>query len=486
MPSSPLALPSAPGAHDGGPRAEPDVRRRGAVGRVLARHPWATDLALASAVALLGLVTAAVALTTVEGSTGLGLFRPDEPVAQVVVTAWLVGAVLGAGLLLLRRSRPLTVTAALTVLAVASLATAGVLGVLGVCLACAVHTVAAERAPRTAWVACGAVLAVVVAALWWWQDIGLAEMLLWSDPIVLPDGDPVRDLAQPPFSPGRRSASVLLLLALLLLGMATGSGARARRLHDEDLVARYRAMARDRDQSAALARAAERARIAREMHDVVAHSVSVMVALSDGAGAALDRAPDRSREALHELSRTGRDALADMQRVLGALDPEEGGDGTGTPVEPTGTDLAAVVARFRAAGVPVAATGLDVALPADTSLRLGAVRIVQEALTNVLRHAPGTPAAEVVVRRTARAVEIDVRDEGGTRPATGGGTGRGIVGMRERAALLGGVVEAGPRPGGGWAVHVVLPCDPGEDGARSAPEQEHPHRDVHDDEGGRP
>ncbi len=125
--------------------------------------------------------------------------------------------------------------------------------------------------------------------------------------------------------------SVLLLLALLLLGMATGSGARARRLHDEDLAARYRALARDRDQSAALARAAERARIAREMHDVVAHSVSVMVALSDGAGAALDRAPDRSREALHELSRTGRDALADMQRVLGALDPEEGGDGPGTP-----------------------------------------------------------------------------------------------------------------------------------------------------------
>ncbi|MGO1202764.1 MAG: hypothetical protein ACTMHR_06320, partial [Cellulosimicrobium funkei] len=83
MPSSPLALPSAPGAHDGGPRAEPDVRRRGAVGRVLVRHPWATDLALAGAVALLGLVTAAVALTTVEGSTGLGLFRPDEPVAQV-------------------------------------------------------------------------------------------------------------------------------------------------------------------------------------------------------------------------------------------------------------------------------------------------------------------------------------------------------------------------------------------------------------------
>ncbi len=90
------------------------------------------------------------------------------------------------------------------------------------------------------------------------------------------------------------------------------------------------------------------------------------------------------------------------------------------------------------------------------------------------------------MRRTERAVEIDVRDDGGTRPGTGGGSGRGIVGMHERAALLGGVVEAGPRPGGGWAVHVVLPCDPGESGARSALGLEHPHRDVHDDDGGRP
>ncbi|WP_253181964.1 sensor histidine kinase [Cellulosimicrobium cellulans] len=441
------------------------VRRRGPLGRAVAERPWVADVTIVGGTLILGLVTSVVALDTVEGSTNLGLFSPDAPVAQVVATAWLAGAGLGAAALAVRRASPLVVTAALTGLAVVSLAVAGVLGVLGVCLACALHTVAATRPPRTAWTACAAVFVAVTVALWWWQDIGLAEIMLWSDPIMTPDGDPVRRLDEPPFSGGRRSASVFLLLALLLLGVSTGSAARARRLHAADLVERYVALARERDQSAALARAAERARIAREMHDVVAHSVSVMVALSDGAGAALDRAPDRSREALQELSRTGREALADMQRVLGALDPAEDSDvdaGDGPPA-PAEANLRTVVDRFRAAGLPVAAHGLDSALPPDTSLRLAVVRIVGEGLTNVLRHAPGTPSVTVSVRRGASAVEVEVVDDGGTRPGAGGGTGRGILGMRERAAVLGGHVEAGPRPGGGWVVRAVLPCDGGGD-----------------------
>ncbi|MFC8922926.1 sensor histidine kinase [Cellulosimicrobium sp. NPDC057127] len=437
---------------------ETQVRRRGPVGRLVADRPWVADVALAVGVLLLGLVTASLALMTVEGSTGLGLFPRDAPVATTVMTAWLAGAGLGAALLGVRRVWPLATTAVLTVLAVVSLATAGVLGVVGVCLACAVYTVAATRPARTAWIACAAVFGVVSVALWWWQDIGLAEMLLWSDPTLAQIEDPPHQLVEPAFSGGRRSASVSLLLALLLLGVAAGSGVRARRLHARDLVERYAAMARERDQSAALARAAERARIAREMHDVVAHSVSVMVALSDGAGAALDRAPDRSREALRELSRTGRSALADMQGVLGALDPGAGGEnGTGeTLAGPTGSDLETVVERFRAAGVPVTATGLDALHPADTSVRLAVVRIVTEGLTNVLRHAPGA-TTEVAVRRTAAGLEVDVLDTGSARPGTGGGSGRGVLGMRERAALLGGHVEAGPRSGGGWRVHVVLP-----------------------------
>ncbi|MGW6003768.1 sensor histidine kinase [Oerskovia enterophila] len=424
-------------------------------------HPWLAGMSLATAVLLLGGITAVLAGETVRGSTALGLFPPDAPAARAIPVAWFAGALLGAVLLTVCRTWPMGVTVLLCALAILSLGTAGVLGVLGVCLACALYVVAATRDARTTWITCAVVFGVVAVALWHWQDVGLAEMLLWSRVSPSPEG-PAWDLSEPLFSPGRRSASVTLLLALLLLGVATGSGTRARRLHALELVERYDAMARERDQSAALARASERAHIAREMHDIVAHNVSVMVALSDGAGAALDRAPDRSREALRELSRTGREALSDMQRVLGALDPAEEATSTGSRPEPTQTDLPRIVEHFRVAGLPVKATGLEVALPQDTSLRLAVVRIVTESLTNVLRHAPGTPSAEVTVRRSATALEVEILDTGGIRPATGQGagpgTGRGVPGMRERAALLGGHVDVGPRPGGGWRVHVLLPC----------------------------
>ncbi|MCA5891770.1 histidine kinase [Isoptericola sp. NEAU-Y5] len=436
------------------------VQHQGPVRRLLASRPWVADVALLGLVLLLGLFAAALALQTVEGSTRIGLYRPGDPAGWRVPAASLAGTVAGAGLLTLRRRRPLAVVVALVALSAASLALAGVLGVLGVCLAGALYAVADARSPGTAWAVCAAVFAVLSVAMWSWQEIGLAEILLWSEPIMDPAGEPARQLDEPPFSAGRRSASVSLLLALLVLGVAAGSAVRARRLHALDIVERYEAMARDRDQSAAIARTSERARISREMHDVVAHSVSVMVALSDGAGAALDRAPERSREALRELSRTGREALSDLQRVLGALDP---GDDDAAPAdpgtEPVGTDLGAVVERFRAAGLPVTARGLDTPLPPDTSLRLAVVRIVTEGLTNVLRHAPGTSGVHVAVERGTGTVEVEVLDDGGTRPPSGGGSGRGILGMRERAALLGGRVDAGPRAGGGWRVRVVLPWD---------------------------
>jgi signal transduction histidine kinase len=469
MPTPRAAAPQPPAPAATSVLTERQALHTGPVGRFVAARPWTADLALALVVILLGLVTAELARSTVYGSTGLGMFFPGASAARVVPAVWWVGAVVGAVLLTARRAAPLVVTTMLTALAVGSLATAGVLGVVGACLACALCTVAATRTPRTTWITCTTVFLVVTVALWHWQDIGLAELLLWSDPALASLDEPGRRLAAPPFSGGRRSFSALLLLGLLLLGVATGALARARRQHAHDLVERYAAISRERDQSAALARVSERARIAREMHDVVAHSVSVMVALSDGAGAALDRAPDRSREALRELSRTGRGALSDMQGVLGALDPGEGADaGTGGSAEPVAADLAMIVERFRAAGIPVRARGLDVDLPQETGLRLAVARVVTEALTNVLRHAPGTPRAEVAVRRGPSGLEVEVLDDGGTRPGTGGGSGRGILGMRERAELLDGRVEAGPRPGGGWRVLVVLPFD---DDRRPAPDQ---------------
>jgi signal transduction histidine kinase len=305
------------------------------------------------------------------------------------------------------------------------------------------------------WTVFGVVLTALTLGLWWWQDLGLIEILSWSSAGVGSGWEPPTYLEAPLFSPGRRTGDVLLLLALLLLGVAVGSAARARRLHALELVERYRALARERDQSAALARAAERAHIAREMHDVVAHNVSVMVALAAGADAAFERAPDRSRAAVRQVASTGRSALMDMQRVLGALGPAD--DDTDRRGEPTEVDLSTLVERFGAAGLPVTVTGLDTALPDDTSVRLAVLRILGEALTNVLRHAPGASSVEVTLRRTPTSVEVEVVDSGGTRPGTEGGSGRGIVGMGERAALLGGHVSAGPRPAGGWQVHAVLP-----------------------------
>ncbi|WP_149205193.1 sensor histidine kinase [Actinotalea subterranea] len=449
----------APGPEDA-PLTEAQVSGGSPVARLVNAHPWIMDVTVAVAIVLVGLVGVIFAWQAAVGARFLGLYPMDSEIERTVTATWLVGAFGGAALLLFRRARPLTVTALLVAGFVASVLVAGVQGVLGAAVACALYSVAAAHGPRVTWSVVALVLVVLTAATWWWEHLGFVEMTLWYSavPSIAEPWEPARSLPEPPFAAARRTGSLLVLHAVLLLGVAVGSAARARRLHAQDLVERYRALARERDQSAALARAAERAHIAREMHDVVAHNVSVMVSLADGADAAFERAPDLSRDAVRQIARTGRAALGDMQGVLGALGPA-GGEGDGRRAEPTEVDLSTLVERFEAAGVPVRATGLDTELPADTSVRLAVVRILGEALTNVLRHAPGASSVEVSVRRTATTVEVEVVDGGGARPGTGGGggTGRGVVGMRERAALLGGHVEAGPRPGGGWRVHATLP-----------------------------
>jgi signal transduction histidine kinase len=258
---------------------------------------------------------------------------------------------------------------------------------------------------------------------------------------------------------------------LSLVAIAIGTSVRNRRLHVAALVDRANALAVEREQGAQLAAAAERARIAREMHDVVAHSLSVMIALADGAGAALDRAPDRAREALDELSGTGRAALADMRRVLGALRDPGAPTDPGAPLDPQpgSLDLGRLVERFRTAGVPVRWTSTGPPLPPDAGLQLAVYRIVQESLTNVLRHAPGSARVEVVVASAPGRVDVTVTDAGSPAGGSGGaggaagtgsaaGSGRGLIGMRERAAVYGGRVEAGPHDGG-WRVHAALTWD---------------------------
>ncbi|MDF2848353.1 MAG: integral rane sensor signal transduction histidine kinase [Oerskovia sp.] len=440
------------------------ARRLGPVRRFLARRPVVVDV-------LLLVVFAGWSLLVGVGADSmyvLHAYLGDDAVQRMQVWSAVLTAA-GTTALAWRRRRPVTVAAVVTGLGVLALATTGATSGFELGVAFALYAVATARRPLVTWASlAGSVLALLTAGrlLDLPSTVGALSLGLGQAAVqatqsggastVLLDTVWLRTVAAP-------------VAGLALLAVAVGTSVRNRRQHLAGFVAAANALARDQDQRARLAQAAERARIAREMHDVVAHSVSVMVALSDGAGAALDRAPDRSREALRELSRTGRGALSDMQGVLGALDPGEGADaGTGGSAEPVAADLAMIVERFRAAGIPVRARGLDVDLPQDTALRLAVARVVTEALTNVLRHAPGTPRAEVAVRRGPSGLEVEVLDDGGTRPGTGGGSGRGILGMRERAALLDGRVEAGPRPGGGWRVHVVLPVD---DDRRPAPDQ---------------
>ncbi len=406
---------------DTGPFSELDSRRLGPVRRFFLQRPRVMD----------SLVVGLVALVAGTSDLGSGATRP--------LAAALVFALVAAAVLIWRRSQPVAVTGAVVVVGIVALVTTGSMGGLEFALAFALYAVAVARTPRTAWLTASVAVAVWVAAVWIWEEPSPNPLESGPDGGVILVDD--------------RLGSTANVLIVVLAAMAIGNSVRNRRDHFAELTERANALARDRDRQAELARAAERSRIAREMHDVVAHSLSVMITLADGASVALDRAPERSRAALTELSSTGRAALGDMRRVLGALAED------GAPLEPTGEgqDLPRLVESFRTAGLPVHAEGLLLEPPADTGVRLALYRVVQESLTNVLRHAPGTSRVEVDMVHHPDSWEVTVADHGGVVPASDvGGAGLGLVGMQERVELLGGVVEAGPWEHG-WRVHVVIP-----------------------------
>ncbi|MEU7872570.1 histidine kinase [Dactylosporangium sp. NPDC049140] len=252
--------------------------------------------------------------------------------------------------------------------------------------------------------------------------------------------------------------AMFFLYAAATAAAALGVAIRIRRAQLAALRDRALRLEIERDQRGRLAVATERTRVAREMHDIVGHSLSVIISLADGGAYAVEGNPPRGREALERIGDTGRLALAELRRVLGVLREES--DPAELHPQPGVAEIGALCDRVRAAGPHVVYRTAGDVDALDRGVQLAAYRIVQEALTNALRYAGVGTRLDVAVARDGPRLDITVHDTGPRPPATPasptGTDGHGIAGMRERAALYGGTVEAGPRPGGGWTVRAAL------------------------------
>jgi signal transduction histidine kinase len=239
-----------------------------------------------------------------------------------------------------------------------------------------------------------------------------------------------------------------------LIVLTVGAGLTGRRLHARTNTLEHRAKALDREEQrrAAEAAAEERRRIARELHDIISHSLGVVVLQAGAAERVLDRDPARAREVLESIRATGQEAIGEMGTLLGLLDSSPR---SSREPQPSLADLEGLVSRMRDAGLSVdlEIEGQRRELPA--ALELSAFRVMQEGLTNSLKHARAAHV-RAVLRYREDELEVDVADDG-VAGGNGVGTGRGLAGMRERVEVFGGTLEAGPQPGGGWTLHATFP-----------------------------
>jgi signal transduction histidine kinase len=239
---------------------------------------------------------------------------------------------------------------------------------------------------------------------------------------------------------------------LIVLTVGAGFTGRAIRARTTALEKRAEALDREEARRAAEAAAEERRRIARELHDIVSHSLGVVVLQAGAAQRVLDRDPERAREVLESIRATGQEAIGQMATLLGLLDA---GPRASREPQPSLADLDGLVTRMRDAGLSVDLTveGEPCLLPA--ALELSAFRVVQEGLTNALKHA-GPAHVQAQVRYDDDELHVDVADDGSAADK-GAGARRGLAGMRERVEIFGGRLEAGPQPRGGWALHATFP-----------------------------
>jgi signal transduction histidine kinase len=392
------------------------------------------DAVIASAIAALGL------------ASGLGARAQHErmPLAAIPVLA-------AMGLVLYPRRRlPAAVLAAVAAMVVALVVMHANLGGSFLAVLCACYSAAVYGSRRLViGLFAGSVAAVLLVGIP--QAAGLS-------------GGVIREVPVP---------TILAAAGAALFGLLIKGQFSARNAELAVMAERAEWAAAQRDQEARRATLTERLRIARELHDIVAHHVSVIVIQAQGAQRVADREPDRARQAMADVEGTARTALEEMRRMLGLLrasdDADGGGPGAVDGADSLGVargmaDIGALAASMTAAGPPVTVrtTGEPGQVPEDVGLSV--YRIAREALTNVLKHAG--PAQAEVHLDYGEDLEITVTDDGRGAAATlavpaAPGAGRGTTGMRERAAMLGGTFAAGPRPGGGYQVRAVIPFQRG-------------------------
>lgn len=284
------------------------------------------------------------------------------------------------------------------------------------------------------------------------RSAALAAALLWV-PVLLVN------LVAPPVSTVRVGPALLVLNNLLTAAVAYAAGraVQARRQSTRMLRERARIAETNQRSLAEQAVADERRRIARELHDVVAHQVSVMGVLATGARRVLRRDPDAADEAMATVEETGRATLRELRRLLDVLrtDAEVNAD---LAPQPGLTGIEALVEQVREAGLPVTLRVDGAPAPLAEGVALAVYRVIQEALTNALKHA-GRATALVRLTWTDGFLAVEVSDTGRGPAPSGGRIGHGLVGMRERVALYGGVLRTGPRTGGGFRVYARIPLE---------------------------
>src|SRR5215218_5179830 len=411
MTEAPLS-PGYPASVVGGELRLP--RPPGVVRQFWARHPRLTD----------ALIAVLYFVPTLVGTISFAFDSPTPP--QWIGLAQLGSAVASATAMLFRRDRPwlLMGVAWFGCFVVYPFGSVDLFPVL-----VALYALAVYRSTRAAWIGFGGSVVIGIAS---------AYLSIWVQP-----SDTVAPFATG--SPESATQFAILMLIATLIGVTVGN----RRRYLNALIARAHDLARERDQQAQLATAVERSRIAREMHDIVSHSLTVMVTLADGSAATAERDPGRAAEAMRHVAESGRTALGDMRRMLGVLAEPAVRLADLTP-QPGSAAIPELVESFRAAGMPVrlTTTGSSVA---DPNLQLTIYRILQEGLTNAFRYAAGAARVDVEIEHRDTEVLVTVTDDAAS-PSTPDleSGGLGLVGMRERVALYGGSLVAGPRAGHGW------------------------------------